>query len=1099
MPAVNRVLEICAFSVEDALAAAEHGAQRIEFCCHYELGGLSPAFSDTQQLLSQLPPSVDLAVMVRPRAGDFVYSRHEQYDMLEEVRQLGELGGVEAVVFGALKPQGGLDESFCQEMVNIAHSYGMKAVLHRAADELPAQETALLAARCGFDRWLRYSPEADAALRKELAGLVPGVQMVHGGGLRSSNARQYQDGDWHSSARVEGRFSRAEVKALRGLFMLLLCLMGPLLSLAQPMKIQLDQGVELRCMHDRMFIDDLSPCDAFSGFATSGWDPAKPINEAFCSHQPACNRTCAAVQYCSWEYRIPLFPSSTTRAMHPHWLLTLEAWMGGELELYIGQTRINATDAWPYSSRFDRRQYLIDDYLSDSGQDTLRIVIQSGSLLAQRSQNEENLHYPAETPEQLWLRQPAYWQGWDFCRPLPWVGLSRAPELTGFGEEGLALHSWAEEDSSPHGYEFGGERNAWMQRLLPYQNHEQWPYYAVVHAVDLLPPGAAWPNYARKDSALHWDFPQSTQRALWISNHSDVVNLDSTQWRLVHTQVPLSLWAPEVWNTADRGKPHRYSYELVDGALRHLGHLSARRLKIDTLGGKFAWYLNGQPFFAKGANVVLGPTRSSGPAEAQCLALLPHLVEQGYNALRIWGGGDYASPAFVEACDSLGILLWHDLAFANTVYPNNAAMERCLEREAEQLRRRLLGHPSTALVCGNNEIEVAFSNWGWQEQYGWSEQESQGLWQGYMRRFDTLLRAHFDGFFYLRSSPIGNWGNLSQMSRGDNHDWGVWHGEKRFNAGDSAFMPFVSEYGFPSFPWPVSAELARDPSAYFHSYKGLALLKKYRDWELGPSPDFWQLPGFDSVRRSESLGEFAKQTQLLQAQYLDMAMRQHRTALHGEWPLEELIVHGRNINASGTFLPSCSGSLLWQLNDIDEAVSWSLYDWQSKPKLAASAASQAMASYAVYTNGEEFRVAWGPEPLPGQEKPLWIRVQAYGAKGKVLSQWDQRIDVPGQSPERLSIYSLASFMNVPAEACAWSAQLLGPDQKSVLDQYVWRVPGTSFETGSIQRTRKGYRTTVPVCYGIWPGKSGEEPQFGWLLPGQSIPSKGADWIWGSLL
>jgi len=158
-----------------------------------------------------------------------------------------------------------------------------------------------------------------------------------------------------------------------------------------------------------------------------------------------------------------------------------------------------------------------------------------------------------------------------------------------------------------------------------------------------------------------------------------------------------------------------------------------------------------------------------------------------------------------------------------------------------------------------------------------------------------------------------------------------------------------------------------------------------------------------------------------------------------------------------------------------------------------------MASYAVYTNGEEFRVAWGPEPLPGQEKPLWIRVQAYGAKGKVLSQWDQRIDVPGQSPERLSIYSLASFMNVPAEACAWSAQLLGPDQKSVLDQYVWRVPGTSFETGSIQRTRKGYRTTVPVCYGIWPGKSGEEPQFGWLLPGQSIPSKGADWIWGSLL
>ena len=41
-----------------------------------------------------------------------------------------------------------------------------------------------------------------------------------------------------------------------------------------------------------------------------------------------------------------------------------------------------------------------------------------------------------------------------------------------------------------------------------------------------------------------------------------------------------------------------------------------------------------------------------------------------------------------------------------------------VEEEAVQQFTRLRSHPSLALWCGNNELEVAWNNWGWQDRYG---------------------------------------------------------------------------------------------------------------------------------------------------------------------------------------------------------------------------------------------------------------------------------------------------------------------------------------------------------------------------------------------
>ena len=1107
MGEINRRLEICAFSVAEALQAAEAGADRIEFCQDYDLGGISPSLDDVKELLRKMPATCSLAVMVRPRGGDFVYSKNEQYDMLQEIDALGALKGIEAVVFGALTPVGQLDEVFCSQAVEKAHRYGMKAVLHRAADSLIPAEAAIRAHRCGFDRWLWHTePEAEPQ-RQDIQRLCEGVRIVNGGGLRSSNAQAYQTGDWHSSARVQRLFSALEVSKLKSLLSLLLLLLSTLVQAQAPLKRSLGPTAELRCMHFRDVIDDVDPCDAFSGFLAEEWPLTQPINNAFCTHEPSCGPSCSSVQYCSWEYRMPLFESKAEYASRAHWLLTLQNWYSGDMELFLNGKKINAGDSLPLASVFDRRQYLLDAYLRGDGLDTLVIRLQSSYWEAQRANYKVRLHYSGENVQSLQLRQPAYAQGWDFCRALPWVGLMKAPELTGFSPGGLSLYSYT--DEAPF-------ENAWLDNLLPWQEEAGEDYDGRLHAYDLLPPGAPIPDYQSQHSGFEWVRVRTAFEALETA--SDImVDSNLLGWRLLHSEISFKIPQPEVWNTPDRGHPYRHAYSLESQGLKHKGHFAVRHFALDTNYGRFVWTLNGQPFVAKGANVVLGPSRSGflnhdgdlfhvewnrQANDEWWKARLSELSDQGYNTLRLWGGGEYASEAFMQACDSLGILLWHDLAFANTLYPLSPSFERACRREAQQLNRRLAGHPSTALVCGNNEIEVAFFNWGWHSQYGWTPEDSLHLWREYLHLFDTLLPAEISEIPYLRSSPIGNWGNSRQMQRGDNHDWGVWHGERRFSALDSSNMPFVSEFGFPSLPNALSSEMKANPHAFVYSYKGLNLLESYAHWELGQVSNHWEFLAFDSAQLDWEMQQFADQTQLLQALYMDRAIRHHRTQMYkGGLPREEHFFMGRDIHSSGAFLPVCHGVLAWQLNDVDQAISWSLYDWQNKPKLAADAVSQAFQPMLLSIENTdldpELRLALTPQRPENGHLQYRCEVKAYGPEGKELSEWILPLNALGGTPEIVMAYRLRTVMNLPDDMLALSAQLIDEQTDEVLDTYVWKKADKSFAKGQVKRSRKGYKSSVPVSYGYFP--KGEAPQFGWLLPGQPLPLENGRVVFGSLL
>ena len=101
-----KLLEVCVDSLASARAAKQGGADRLEFCSALAVGGLTP-YAD---LLRQIKAELDLPVrcLMRPRAGDFLYTRDELELLCRQIETLRS-AGADGFVIGALTPEGTLD------------------------------------------------------------------------------------------------------------------------------------------------------------------------------------------------------------------------------------------------------------------------------------------------------------------------------------------------------------------------------------------------------------------------------------------------------------------------------------------------------------------------------------------------------------------------------------------------------------------------------------------------------------------------------------------------------------------------------------------------------------------------------------------------------------------------------------------------------------------------------------------------------------------------------------------------------------------------------------------------------------------------------
>jgi copper homeostasis protein len=184
------ILEICADSVESALAAEAGGAHRIELCSNLLEGGVTPSSGLISTVRDRT--SVGLYVMIRPRGGDFCYSGDEFEAMEQDVLTAKQLG-VDGTVFGILNEDGQIDVQRTRHLVDLARP--LKVTFHRAfdmsTDLRKALEDVIVA---GVDRVLTSGGEQTAedgiaTLSKLINAANDRVAIMVGGGITKTNVR----------------------------------------------------------------------------------------------------------------------------------------------------------------------------------------------------------------------------------------------------------------------------------------------------------------------------------------------------------------------------------------------------------------------------------------------------------------------------------------------------------------------------------------------------------------------------------------------------------------------------------------------------------------------------------------------------------------------------------------------------------------------------------------------------------------------------------------------------------------------------------------------------------------------------------------------
>lgn len=197
--------EACCTSVEAAVTAMNNGADRVELCRNLEVGGVTPSRAMIQEVMRQCP-GLTVNVLVRPRGGNFVFTDEEVASMLDDIAMCKELG-VNAVVIGALRADGGIDIDVMRRLISASRP--LKVTFHRAFDECSDPMSCLEdIISLGCERLLTSGHEKDAyqgrfTIRELVKQAAGRIVIMAGCGVRPSNIMELHEvtsaPEYHSS------------------------------------------------------------------------------------------------------------------------------------------------------------------------------------------------------------------------------------------------------------------------------------------------------------------------------------------------------------------------------------------------------------------------------------------------------------------------------------------------------------------------------------------------------------------------------------------------------------------------------------------------------------------------------------------------------------------------------------------------------------------------------------------------------------------------------------------------------------------------------------------------------------------------------------
>lgn len=472
--------------------------------------------------------------------------------------------------------------------------------------------------------------------------------------------------------------------------------------------------------------------------------------------------------------------------------------------------------------------------------------------------------------------------------------------------------------------------------------------------------------------------------SLSILNEGQTLATSSVQLKkgIQKYTVDFEIENPMLWWTNGLGEAHLYN---ISGEMKIDGKKAGKQTRIgirtlefvrekDDAGTSFYFKLNGHPVFMKGANYIPNDMFLPRVTDENYRTVVETAKNSNNNMLRVWGGGVYEEDIFYDLCDENGILVWQDFMFACAMFPGDEAFLENVKQEAIDNVKRLRNHPSIALWCGNNEILVAWENWGWKRrEEAKSQENADKIWQAYVDIFHKTLPGVVEEYDpqcgYWASSPSSGPGIVPDLVNGDEHYWGVWWGKEPFETYATHLPRFMSEYGFQSFPEMSTVRKYAVPEDYnIHS----DVMKSHQRSSIGNGTiEYYMLKEYKQPKDFES---FLYVNHVLQAEGIKFGLEGHRRAM-----------------------PFCMGSLYWQINDVWPVASWSSTDyyqnWKALQYYVKKGFSQVLVS--PYTDEYKLKVGIVNERLESITAQLRLKLMDFS--GKVLWEELSVVEIPANS------------------------------------------------------------------------------------------------------
>ena len=588
------------------------------------------------------------------------------------------------------------------------------------------------------------------------------------------------------------------------------------------------------------------PCSLFSAFCENGFlpDPYKDFNEK--------KYLALAENDCVFSAKFDFSPEKNKQ-----YVLRLEK-VDTYSSVYVNGHLVGETDNAFMPFSFD-----IPPKALKSGENEIRVCISSAVALARKNYNRYPVlscmdHKDIGVFGRASLRKPQYMFGWDWGACLPDAGI--------YGEVAI------------------GEKCTEFSELIITQKHEK---DRVTVKVKSSP-----------DCLIEL-----------FSPNGELVGKEETYCG----KCEIVVCSPQLWWPNNFGAQPLYKIvaSKADGVIEEK-KIGLRTIEVsqqrDEYGSEFCFVVNGKKIFAMGGNYIPQDHIIPRISKERTYKLIRQCKDANFNMIRVWGGGDYASEDFFDACDEMGIIVWQDCMFAcQNVYLSDKFLKNIVA-EIESNIKRISHRASLGLICGNNEIEAMICD-RIKNTYPYVVHRPFLDANDYLTLFEHVIpdiaERYAPDTFYWSCSPSSGGGFYfpSDENFGDTHEWSIWYDDNVKELIKRSFPRFCSEFGVTSYP-------AKSTLEKFSDKKITSLdddVVKSHFKKLVYTPEFQSANNQNmdlSLEKADGIEAQIQRSQKFQAETIGAYVEHLR------------INRGR-----------CMGALYWQINDSWPCVSWSMIDY----------------------------------------------------------------------------------------------------------------------------------------------------------------------------